>query len=149
MSEIAVVDASVTILLFLDEPESANAWKLFWCLAEPEPPLFFAPDLMYIECANILWKYTRRSGYDARQAQENLEDLAKLEIESVPTRELSVRAYELAQRQGVTAYDACYVVLAQGLDCPLITLDQSLAQKIPESLATVRWLPSYLTERSS
>jgi len=149
MSEIAVVDASVTILLFVDEPESPNAWKLFWRLTEPDPPTFFAPDLMYIECANILWKYTRRSGYDARQAQENLEDLAQLEIESVPTRELSVRAYELAQREGVTAYDACYVVLAQELDCPLITLDKSLVQKIPESIAAVRWLPSYVKEPSS
>jgi hypothetical protein len=43
----------------------------------------FAPDLMYIECANIVWKYSQRFGYDPQRAQENLDDLA--EIETMPT----------------------------------------------------------------
>ena len=146
--QVVVVDASVTILLFVDEPQSPNAWKLFWRLAEPDPLPFFAPDLMYVECANILWKYNQRFGYGPRQAQKNLEELAKLQIESVPTRGLCLKAYALAQKQGVTAYDACYVVLAQELGCPLITMDQGLVEKIPPAIAAVRRLSEYVAERS-
>jgi len=35
------------------------------------------------------------------------------------------RAYE--QRANVTAYDAAYVALAEGLGCPLVTGDRRLA----------------------
>lgn len=104
-SRSVVVDASVAILLFVDEPQSPHAWQLFWRLTEPEPLLLFAPDLIYAECANILWKYSRGFGYSPRQAMENLQDLAKLHIESVPTRDLYRKAYGLALKQGVTVYE--------------------------------------------
>lgn len=140
MSGLYVVDASVTIKLFVDEPDSPKAWQLFWHLTDPDPALLFAPDLIYIECATILWKYTQRFGYDAKRAQQNLEDLAKLEIEVVPTYELFVKAYRLAQQSGITAYDACYVVLAQELNCPMITADEKLASAISVKTATLRLL---------
>lgn len=143
MSDVAVVDASVAIQLFVEEADSAKAYQLFWRLAEPSTIVLFAPDLMYIECANILWKYSRRFGYDPKRAQENLDDLAKLEIETVPTYGLFIQAYQLAQQLGITAYDACYVVLAQELSCPLITADQRLVQMIPQQIAAVERLADY------
>jgi predicted nucleic acid-binding protein len=36
-----------------------------------------------------------------------------------------LRAFEL--RANVTAYDACYVALAESLGCPLVTADRRLA----------------------
>jgi predicted nucleic acid-binding protein len=143
VSDVVVVDASVTIQLFVEEADSAKAHQLFWRLTEPDPIVLFAPDLIYIECANILWKYSQRFGYDPKRAQENLDDLAKLEIEAVPTHALFVRAYQLAQQLGITAYDACYVVLAQKLSCPLITADRRLVQMIPQQIATVEQLANY------
>jgi predicted nucleic acid-binding protein len=140
VSDALVIDASVTIQLFVEEALSPRAWQLFRRLAEPEPVMLFAPDLMYIECANILWKYSERFGYDAGLAQENLEDLAELEIETVPTHELFVKAYRLAQQLGITAYDACYVALAQELGCPLITADQRLTDRISKEIASIQWL---------
>ena len=140
MSDVYVIDASVTIKLFIEEPDSPKAWQLFWRLTQPDPALLFAPDLLYIECASILWKYSRRLGYDAKMAQQNLEDLAKLEIEVVPTYELFVKAYRLGRQFGITAYDACYVVLARELNCPLITADKRLVSAIPKKTASVQLL---------
>lgn len=140
MSGLYVVDASVTAKLFVEEPDSPKAWQLFWHLADPDPVFLFAPDLLYIECANILWKYTQRFGYDSKLAQQNLEALAELEIETVPTSELFLKAYQIAEGFGITAYDACYVALAQGLDCPLVTVDKQLATKIPKQTCEILML---------
>jgi predicted nucleic acid-binding protein len=48
-----------------------------------------------------------------------------LPITRVPVGPLLQRAFEL--RANVTAYDACYVALAEALDCPLVTTDRRLA----------------------
>jgi hypothetical protein len=32
-------------------------------LAQDPPASFFVPDLFYIECTNILWKYVRHFGF--------------------------------------------------------------------------------------
>ena len=44
-----------------------------------------------------------------------------------PTAPLLRRVWEL--RGKVTAYDACYVALAEGLECALLTADQRLANE--------------------
>src|SRR5437763_139775 len=51
--------------------------------------------------------------------------LQQLRFERVPTQRLMRRAFEL--RANVSPYDACYVALAERLDCELITADGRLA----------------------
>ena len=53
-----VVDASVGIKLFVEEEFSEQAHALFSCLAADPPAELYVPDLFYIECTNILLKYT-------------------------------------------------------------------------------------------
>ena len=55
-----VVDASVGIKLFVDEPLSEQAHHLFEKLVLDPPVELYVPDLFFIECTNILWKYTHR-----------------------------------------------------------------------------------------
>ena len=59
MSYDCVVDASAGIKLFLDEPLSERADTLFDHLSDDPPARFHVPDLFFVECANILWKYAR------------------------------------------------------------------------------------------
>jgi hypothetical protein len=54
-----VLDASVGIKLFIDEEFSDKVQRLFSGLAEDPEAEIYVPDLYYIECANILLKYTR------------------------------------------------------------------------------------------
>ena len=58
-----VVDASVGIKLFLVEPLADRADLLFTSLTMTPPARLYVPDLFYVECTNILWKYVRRFGY--------------------------------------------------------------------------------------
>jgi predicted nucleic acid-binding protein len=126
-----VVDASVGIKLFIAEPLSEQAQRLFDGLAADPPAEYHVPDLFFIECANILWKTTRRFGRPLEDSQADLADLGKLALRVVSTTDLMEEALTLAVQTGLTAYDACYAALARRLDLPLVTADQPLVRAAP------------------
>lgn len=136
----AVVDASVGIKLFLLEDGSEVADRLFSQLAADPPASYFVPDLFYVECTNILWKYVRRFGYPAENANQDVADLQMLALHGVPTANLIADALELALVFDITAYDASYVALARRLDLPLVTADIALAQKLADSSLAIHLL---------
>lgn len=123
-----VVDASVGIKLFVDEPLSEQAHALFGGLVADLTGVLHVPDLFYIECANVLLKYQRRFGMPLADAQQNLADLCRLALVVTTTAELSEEVLLLAARHNLSAYDACYLALAQRLGLPLVTADRALAQ---------------------
>ena len=138
-----IVDASVGIKLFLVEPLSDRAAALFAHLAAVPPARFYVPDLFYIECTNVLWKYTRRFGYPPETAQQDVADLVQLPLHTVSTGDLAGAALALAVTHEITAYDAAYVALAQQLSLPLVTADESLACRLAETGLDVRFLADW------
>lgn len=133
MSEVilrCVLDASVGIKLFVEEEFSDKVQSLFSKLAEDPQAEIHVPDLFYIECANILLKYTRRYKRPIEDSLADLEDLNKLALKSTSTADLIEDALLLANEKNLTAYDACYAVLAQKLEIPLITADTPLAKAV-------------------
>jgi predicted nucleic acid-binding protein len=129
-----VVDASVGIKLFIEEEFSEQAHALFSHLTADPPAEFYIPDLFYIECANILLKYTRRFGRSFEDSQADMADLKSLSLKSTSTLELMEDALLLAVEKNLTAYDACYAVLAQNLGVPLITADDQLSEAIESAI---------------
>lgn len=140
MIEAAVLDASVGIKLFVEEEGSSQADRLFGQLTKSPPARFYVPDLFFIECANILWKYVRRFGYPAENARQDVRDLQALALRTVSTADLLVPALELALTCDITAYDACYAALARQLDLPLVTADGSLVSKLRDNDVNVLML---------
>jgi predicted nucleic acid-binding protein len=135
-----VVDASVGIKLFLVEPLSERADALFAHLADDPPGQFYVPDLFFIECANVLWKYVQRFGYPADAAQQDVADLTRLPLQVVPTATLAAAALDLAVQHGSTAYDSANIALAQRLSLPLVTADEALARRFEGTGLGVRFL---------
>jgi predicted nucleic acid-binding protein len=140
-----IVDASAGIKLFIEEDYSAEIQKLFRYLSQGEFNAAFVPDLFFVECANILWKLVRRGSYPPNLAEQHLADLKELELLVTPTSELHERAFQLAVKYGISAYDACYVALAERLELPLLTADERLAQVVPQYAVTIesaklRWM---------
>jgi predicted nucleic acid-binding protein len=133
----AVIDASVGIKLFVPEDGSQQADRLFDRLSEDPPASFFVPDLFFIECTNILWKYVRRFGYPVENARQDIGDLQSLALHGIPTAGLASEALELALALDITAYDASYAALARRLELPLVTADNPLAQKLDAGGLTV------------
>ncbi|HJZ45976.1 MAG TPA: type II toxin-antitoxin system VapC family toxin [Roseiflexaceae bacterium] len=143
-----VIDASVAIKLFVIEPLSDRADILFDGLAKDPPARFYVPDLLFVECANILWKHIRRFGYPAENAREDVADLRTLALHSVSTADLIGDALPIALANEISAYDACYVALAHRLSVPFITADEALVRKLDGTGYDIRSLGGFAYPRS-
>ena len=129
-----VVDASVGIKLFVEEEFSEQAYAMFSHLAAEPPAELYVPDLFYIECTNILLKYTRRFGRSLEDSQADLADLGRLALRITSTADLMERSLLLAKKFDLSAYDACYAALAQQLEIPLVSADRPLTGKLDSAV---------------
>lgn len=125
-----IVDASVGIKLFIDDPLSDTVHQLFENVTNDPPIELHVPDLFFIECTNILWKYVRWGNLPIQNAQINLKELSLLLLQATPTLTLMDAALQLAIEYSITAYDACYLALSARQGFPLITADKKLADTI-------------------
>lgn len=135
-----VVEASVGIKLFIREEGTNLAELVFAGLGEEPPVRLYVPDLFFVECANILWKYVRRFNYAADEARRDLNDLMQLNLAAVDTENLLAAAFDLAVENDLTVYDACYVALANLLELPLLTADKRLVNKMDGRRHDIRFL---------
>lgn len=137
-----VVDASVAAQLVAPEPLTAQATALFALLSGGRAVLH-VPELFYIECANIFWKKKRRGLCSESQAVQALTDLLALPLISTVHALLVIDALRLALALDITAYDACYLALADRIGAPFITADQKLERKLAASGRAIVWLGSW------
>jgi predicted nucleic acid-binding protein len=133
-----ILDASVGIKTRVAEPLSDRAVAILQTLEHGTT--LGVPDLFFVECANVLWKYVRRLGYSAQKARLDLEQLLNLPLAVTPTADLALQALDLALARDITVYDASYVALAIRESATLVTADEKLARKLTALGPTVRWL---------
>ena len=129
MIEAAVVDACVAIKWVVEEPDSKEARLLF--LASME-----APDVLLIECANILWKKVHGREITAGQATERWDALAGSPVALVPSGELLEAALLLSLEIDHPVYDCLYLALAIRSNVPLVTADQKFVKAARQKKAT-------------
>lgn len=125
-----VIDASVAIKLFVEEPLSGVVDKLFDSFTSQPFIQLFVPDLFYTECTNILWKYVIRHNMKPATARRNLALLRGLTLEKLETDLIISDALSLALKYEITVYDACYLAAAHSTHATLITADDRLVRKI-------------------
>jgi predicted nucleic acid-binding protein len=114
-----VVDASALLeVLLRTEAAAAVEARLF------TGETLHAPHLLDLEVAQVLRRYERAGELTARRGGEALEDLASIRIERYPHHLFLPRVWAL--RSNATAYDACYLALAEALDAPRVTRDRWL-----------------------
>jgi predicted nucleic acid-binding protein len=113
-----VVDASVAIKWFLPENHSDAAFRL---LAQQHT--LSAPDLIFSEFSNVLWKRIRKNEISKSEADSTLEGLLALHLQVQPSQSLIPLALEIACRVNRTVYDSLYLAAAIGLPSLLVTAD--------------------------
>ena len=116
-----VVDASVAVQWFANEPGAAAAARLL-----ERDDVLVAPDLMTVEAANAWWKKTRRLEMSRVDLEQAVASLLALDIEWVPTRGLAMLAARQALEIGHPVYDCLYLALAGQRSARLATVDDRL-----------------------
>ncbi|HBO44126.1 MAG TPA: PIN domain nuclease [Planctomycetaceae bacterium] len=132
-----VVDASVVAAAFFPEPHAKAARALL----VSEAPLH-APDLVYPEVANVIWKRHGRGEISGSEADDLLSDVMGLPLEITPSDQVLGAALELAMRTGRTVYDCLYVALAIRLNVKMVSGDKRLVNALARGplAGCVAWL---------
>ena len=112
-----VVDASALVqALFGDAPARAR-------LRDDE---LHAPFLVDSEVLNALRGHVLGGRLDGAHAERLIDALGRIDLGRHSAVPLAGRTWEL--RANLTAYDACYVALAERLGCALVTADARIAR---------------------
>jgi predicted nucleic acid-binding protein len=130
-----VVDASVAIKWFLPETHSADALRLL----RSEYTLL-APDLLWAEVGNILWKRWRRNEVSQDTAYAILQDLRRLPIQIRPCDELAGTAWSIATLRDRSFYDSLYLALGTQEACPMVTADGKLFNALGGPSSGLLWV---------
>jgi predicted nucleic acid-binding protein len=120
-----VLDASLTLAWCFEDEATVETDRLLSLVAHGGA---LVPPLWRLEVANGLQSAIRRKRIDRRYRDDSLADLRLLPIEIDGESDARVwpSAVPLADRFGLSVYDACCLELAQRRDLPLATLDARL-----------------------
>ena len=140
-----VVDASVLVAALVDAGREGK-----WAESVLSANSSAAPELALVETSNILRRLEQAGQISRLEAASSYRDLLRLDLELFPFSPFAERIWALrgnltsydawyvapgawlarppALRGNLTSYDAWYVALAEGLDCPLMTLDGKLSR---------------------
>lgn len=137
-----VVDSGVVVKWLSVEPHSAEAVRI---LQEYQQGLFSlcAPDFVYAEVANVIWKKHRFQGVSAADAELMVDALLGLPLELTPSFDLVGSAFRLAVAHRRTVYDMLYVALSVKESCRFVTADEKLVNSIGPSFSDVIWLTNW------
>lgn len=116
-----VVDASVVVDILLKTPGSAAIADRLFARGET----LHAPHLLDIEVTQVLRRFVARGEVDADHGSVLVRLLERLPIIRYAHGPLLGRVWQL--RANLTAYDAVYAALAEGLRGILVTRDSRLA----------------------
>ena len=95
----------------------------------------YAPDLIFSEFSNVLWKRVRKNEISKSEADSTLEGLLALNLQVQPSQSLIPLALGIACHVNRTVYDSLYLAGA-------IVLSSLLVTAMPNFLAPLAKVPS-------
>jgi predicted nucleic acid-binding protein len=119
-----VVDASVAVKWVLKEPDSDAARRI------ADRAELLAPDLLWAELGNVLWRHQRSGELTPTDARDLLFTLRAVPVRTYALFPLLPLALEIAVTIGHSIYDCIYLALADQEDCRVVTADRRLQNAV-------------------
>jgi len=139
-----IIDASVLIKFFVPEVLSAKAEQLLVRVEEGSVKLF-APDLIYAEAGNTLWKKRRLKELTQSEVGKITDLINSIPLKVEASKNLFRLAIDIAIVYEVTVYDALYLSMAKVYETQMMTADRKLFDLTAKTnlKRSVMWLGSY------
>lgn len=137
-----VVDSSVAIKWYIPQPYFTESLQILDDYQNNRISLF-APDFIYAELGNIVWKYQRFQGLTDDNAENIVNDFRSLSITTIPARVLLPEAYKIAVQYRRSVYDSLYIALGLQLQCQFVTADEKLVNAVKDSIPNVIFIGNY------
>jgi len=135
-SKVIVVDASVIVKWFLDEPYSSKALRIRDDYVRRIVRIA-VPSILEYEVLNAL-KYS--GVYSIDELEEIGVSLNKYGFDTYNLKgELKIKAIKIAVENNITIYDASYIALTQKLKTKLYTADKELIEKFPDNVIHIKY----------
>ena len=132
-----VIDASVAAKLFITEDYTDKATEIIEAHARGNLS-FLAPTLIMYELGNVFCKHPQMT---PKQAYEFLTRFLDLQINMIDVHsnaELLKEACDISKNKDVTFYDASYIAIAEKTKIKLVTADEKIRNKVPETTILIK-----------
>ena len=120
-----VVDASVAVKWLFPESHSEAAKRVLTRFRE-----LIAPDLLWAEVANAIFKKILCGEVSAQEAAEVWREFERYPIKTVTSKDLAGTALRVAHESESSVYDCLYLALAYNRNCSLVTADKKFYQRV-------------------
>lgn len=137
-----ITDSGVVVKWFVDEPYSTEARRVLRAYRAGSVSLL-APDLLYAEVGNIVWKKQQFQGLPANTAGRVPRAMRQLDISLTSARLLLDDAHRLAVAHGRTVYDALYLALSVREKCRFVTADERLVNAVGAAFPDMVWVANW------
>lgn len=134
-----VIDASVLVSLFDRESENTKLAEKLMAMSGKGEVYITCPDLMLLELTNVLIKMKKIEPKDVAKFIKTLESIG-IEFMGMFSGDVEDIA-KYMKKYDLTAYDACYLMLARMSETDLITEDKELL-KVPGCISLSKFFES-------
>jgi len=129
-----VVDSGITVKWYIEEDDSDIA-QLIYNEYEAGNISFLAPDLIYAEFGNIIWKKQIFKNLNANEADFAISEFKKISFTLTPITLLFDDAYKIAVKYKRTFYDSLYLALSERENCEFVTADEKFYNSVRNSFS--------------
>lgn len=125
---IGIIDTSAVIRLFIDDGPITDGLEKFLTEVERGNAIALAPELMWVEAANVLHKKSLRGELTTEEATALLDEIIKLPIRQEGHDQILQQAFSIADSKNLTVYDSIFLGLTEYRNGVLFTGDKKLLQ---------------------
>ncbi|MGI8639122.1 MAG: type II toxin-antitoxin system VapC family toxin [Pyrinomonadaceae bacterium] len=137
-----VVDSGITVKWYIEEDDSPIA-QLIYDEYESGKLSFLAPDLIYAEFGNIIWKKLIFKDLDRQEADFAIQRFKKISFTLTPITFLFDDAYQIAVKHKRTFYDSLYLALSIRENCEFVTADEKFYNALRANFSNIILLSNW------